>query len=675
LTTVKDHWTLPKTALSRDQDHMYLQFVLAALLALSGLASPAPQAQDSSAPQNRVVGQTVAGASASTVTADRTDASGAPSDGVQLKDLAIVVPPVEPSGQVATPDGPLETQTAAGVVVADQLVTPKRVESEVVKAVGFQTLGVTWPEKAKVGDLGGQVRTRTHGKWSGWVDLEPSDSAPDAGTADAARAVRGGTDPVSIGNADAVQLAFTATAKGGPKGLSLALIGSAEKPAAGGAVGSSAVGSSAGGEATIQTVAYSTAVVQAAVAAPTVITRAQWGAPAQACTPSVATTLVGAVVHHTADPNTYTTVAQAEQQIRNDAVYHISKLGWCDIGYNFVVDKWGNIYEGRAHSLTQAVVGAHAGGFNTGTVGVAMLGTYSAAPSAATQQAVARIIGWRLGSYGVDPRGSMLYHAGDGIVGSGQRYFNKDVVLPRVFGHRDVWYTACPGNGGYAALPYIRAKAYQLRGPNRFSPIGHVDSVTTGPSTVTAAGWAIDPDSPAPIMVQMYIDGSANALTWANQPRPDVAAAYPAYGPNHGFTLTMHTTPGLHTVCLYAINVGPGTSNRLSCHTVTTANSPFGHVDSVTTGPSTVTASGWAIDPDSPAPIMVQMYIDGSANALTWANRPRPDVGAAYPTYGPNHGFTLTMNATPGLHKVCLFAINTGPGISKQISCHGVNLP
>jgi SpoIID/LytB domain protein len=208
------------------------------------------------------------------------------------------------------------------------------------------------------------------------------------------------------------------------------------------------------------------------------------------------------------------------------------------------------------------------------------------------------------------------------------------------------------------------------------SPFGHVDSVTTAPSTVTAAGWAIDPNTSGPIMVQMYIDGSANALTWANQPRPDVGAAYPAYGPNHGFTLAMHTTPGLHTVCLFAINTGPGISKQISCHAANVPSSnPIGHVDSVTTGHGAVTAAGWAIDPDTSAPIMVQMYIDGSANALTWANQPRPDVGAAYPGYGSNHGFTLTMQTTQGLHRVCLFAINTGPGISKQISCHAANVP
>jgi uncharacterized protein with LGFP repeats len=451
---------------------MYLQFVLVALLALTGLASPAPQAQGSSAPQERIVGQAVAGVTAGMGIADPTGTPVVPPDGVSLKKVDIVIPPVPASDTSAAPNAPLQAQAAPGVVVADQLVAPKRVESEVVKAAGFQTLGVTWPETAKVGDLGGQVRTRTNGKWSGWVALQPSDSSPDPGSAEAAHAVRAGTDPVSIGNADAVQLAFTATAKGGPRGLSLALVGSAEKPAPVGVVASIALASKAaastsGGEASIQTVAFSSAVVQAAVTAPAVISRAAWGAPAQGCSPGVASSLVGATLHHTADPNTYSTIAQAKQQIKNDAVYHISSLGWCDLGYNFVVDKWGNIYEGRAGSLTQAVIGAHAGGFNSGTVGVAMLGTYDAVPSAATQRSVAQIIGWRLGAYGVNPNTSMTYHTGDG--GVGVKFKNQNVSLPRVFGHRDVWFTACPGNGGYAALPNIRAMASAFGYAQRFT--------------------------------------------------------------------------------------------------------------------------------------------------------------------------------------------------------------
>ena len=437
---------------------MYLQFALVTLLALSGLVSSSPDTPRSSPIQSRSVDQVVADVTPATL--NGTDSPGGASpEGVSIEEIDIVVPPVQPSDQVVAPEDALVTQADPDVVVADQLVAPARVESEVVEAAGFQTVGVTWPGEAEVGDLGGQVRTRTDGEWSEWVDLRPGDGAPDAGTADAENEVRGGTESVWIGDTDAVQLAFAATAEGGPAGLSLALIGSERAPAPDGVIGSSA-----GGEATIRTSASATGLAQAA-AAPRVISRGEWGAPAQICTPDIASKLVGAVVHHTAGSNSYTSVAGAMDQIRNDANFHIGK-GWCDIGYNFIVDKWGNIYEGRAGSLTQAVIGVHAGGFNTGTVGVSMLGTYDTAPSVAAQEAVARIIGWRLGSYGIDPRGSMTYYTGSG---TNSRYLNTNVNLPRVFGHRDTAYTACPGQGGWNTLPSIRAMAWDASYADRFT--------------------------------------------------------------------------------------------------------------------------------------------------------------------------------------------------------------
>ncbi|RYV51358.1 DUF4214 domain-containing protein [Pengzhenrongella frigida] len=413
---------------------MYLQFALVALLALTGLAQSGPSEHDARA-HDRAVVASVASPEAEAPTLEERD---------------IVVPPVDATGGVEAPVEPLATPSDVDPVVADQLVTPERLESAVVEAAGFQTLGMTWPEDSEVGELAGQVRTRADGTWSEWIDLVPADDAPDAGTADAAHALRGGTDSIAIGDADAVQLSFAATAEGGPDGLSLALVGSPLS-----AVTDGVVGTSASSDATVRTAAYSTGLVKA-VPAPRVISRAEWQAPAQVCAPDVASSLVGAVVHHTAGSNNYSSVAEAMQQIRNDAAYHISGRGWCDIGYNFIVDKWGNIYEGRANSLNQAVIGVHAGGFNTGTVGVSMLGTYGAMPSAATQDGVARIIGWRLGSYGVNPQGSMSYSTG---AGENSKFINQTVNLPRVIGHRDVAYTACPGDGGYAALGWIRARA------------------------------------------------------------------------------------------------------------------------------------------------------------------------------------------------------------------------
>jgi hypothetical protein len=333
-------------------------------------------------------------------------------------------------------------------VVADALTDADRVVTAAVATDDVQTIGLTWPEGADAAGLEPRVRTLVDGGWTTWADFEVSDEAPDPGTADAAGELRGGTDSYWIGEAEAVQLSFAATDAGGPADLDLTLIGSEQVDDAG--IGTA----SASADAVVRTALATTsgATVQAA-AAPRVISRAEWGAQGQVCAPDVASSLVGAVVHHTAGSNGYSSVAAAMQQIRNDQAYHISGRGWCDLGYNFVVDKWGNIYEGRANSLTKAVIGVHAGGFNTGTVGVAMLGTYDAAPSAATQQAVGQIIGWRLGAYARDPRGSMSYTTGNG---ENAKYKNTTVTLPRVFGHRDVSYTACPGNGGYAALANIR---------------------------------------------------------------------------------------------------------------------------------------------------------------------------------------------------------------------------
>ena len=386
-------------------------------------------------------------------------------DDVVVTEVEIVLPAVDAGGDVVESAAVLEARTDPSVLVADAVVAAPgvtgddRVVSEVLETAGFQTLGVTWPADAAVADLQAQVRTRAGDQWSTWQALEPADDAPDAGTADAEAGVRGGTDALWVGEADAVQLSFAAGQQEGPDGLELTIVDVPEVAPA------DAEGAVATGAATITTASYTTGPLVAAVA-PRVITRAQWGARAQVCTPDVASRLVGAVLHHTAGTNTYATVEQAMQQIRGDQAYHIDGRGWCDLGYNFVVDKWGNIYEGRANSLTQPVIGVHAGGFNTGTVGVSMLGTYDALPSPAAIQAVAQIVGWRLGAYGLNPESTMSYYTYGGE--NSKVPAGTTLTLPRVFGHRDVAFTACPGNGGYAALPSIRAQAASFSVDERF---------------------------------------------------------------------------------------------------------------------------------------------------------------------------------------------------------------
>lgn len=192
---------------------------------------------------------------------------------------------------------------------------------------------------------------------------------------------------------------------------------------------------------------------------PKVITRAGWGAnEANRCQGvTYDDKLKAATVHHTAGSNNYTE-AQAKGIVRGIYQYHGQTLGWCDVGYNALVDKFGNIYEGRYGGLDKNVQGAHAGGFNRGTFGISMMGDYSSlTPSQAALNSVGNMIGWRLSIAGVDPLGKTT------LVSGGTSYSKYSggtpVTLPNIFAHRDVGSTTCPGDAGYAQMDTIRSIA------------------------------------------------------------------------------------------------------------------------------------------------------------------------------------------------------------------------
>lgn len=201
------------------------------------------------------------------------------------------------------------------------------------------------------------------------------------------------------------------------------------------------------------------------------------------------------------------------------------------------------------------------------------------------------------------------------------------------------------------------------------SPIGHLDAVQARPGAVDVRGWALDPDTTAPIYVWVTLDGVGRHV-YANQPRPDVAAVHPFYGPNHGFAATLAASSGTHTVCATAHNVGQGAHQPLGCRTVQVlaAGTPIGNLEAVTGVVGGVEVSGWAIDPDTTGPVYVWVTVDGVGRHL-YANQSRPDVGAAYPGYGPAHGFRGTVPATPGLHQVCVTVSNVGPGAHRLLGC------
>lgn len=400
----------------------------AAALAASAAAAASPAGSP-------LTGAVVAGPGAA-------PAASADTPEVQLDEVAVPLAEAAPSDEA-----PLEVE-GRDPDAAPPPPDATRVEGPVVETDGVQTVGLTWAEGTGDGALEAQVRYRSEGTWSSWLALDTDAGAPDVGTPDDTADRRDGTSSLWVGAADGVQVAFTvAPGADAPADVEVALL-SSELTAP--AVGSGSAGAQRGA-------AVPAAPVAAAATGPGVVSRAQWGARAPSCTPDTASSLVGAVVHHTAGPD-YSSQAEAMAQLRNDQRYHMDSRGWCDLGYNVVVDKWGTIYEGRVGSLSAPVVGVHAGGFNTGTFGVSVLGTYTDVGfTPATVDAVARIIGWRLAAYGRAPNGVLDYTTGGG---ENSRFgAGTTVRLPVVFAHRDVAYTSCPGNAGYAAMGEIRNRA------------------------------------------------------------------------------------------------------------------------------------------------------------------------------------------------------------------------
>ena len=206
----------------------------------------------------------------------------------------------------------------------------------------------------------------------------------------------------------------------------------------------------------------------ASAGAPPIVPRSAWGADESIVreAPVYAPAIRFASVHHTAGPNDYGP-AQVAAILRGIQIYHVKSNGWNDIGYNFLVDRYGTIYEGRAGGIDRNVVGAHIRGFNTGAVGVAVIGTFSSSPApAAAEAALEKLLAWRLDLAHVDPLSSLTV-----VSGGSERYVaGTPVTLRAVSGHRDTGLTTCPGDLLYARLPAIAAAAQALGLPKLYEP-------------------------------------------------------------------------------------------------------------------------------------------------------------------------------------------------------------
>lgn len=248
---------------------------------------------------------------------------------------------------------------------------------------------------------------------------------------------------------------------------------------------------------------------------PNVVSRAGWGAneSIRCSSPSYDSFTQAVAVHHTAGSNNYTQ-AQAAGMMRGMYEYHAKTLGWCDLGYNAVVDKFGTIYEGRAGGLDKSVQGAHVGGYNHNTFGISMIGNYdTAVPSTALINSVGEMIGWKAAVSGFSPMGSKSYTP---RAFSGNKYpAGRPMTLPNVFAHRDAQANACPGQYGYAQMGNIRSiaeKKYQeIKGGTASTGS---NPIITNP-TVPGNPVVTNPNRPAPQTLPAQLSSAINGDTAA----------------------------------------------------------------------------------------------------------------------------------------------------------------
>lgn len=197
---------------------------------------------------------------------------------------------------------------------------------------------------------------------------------------------------------------------------------------------------------------------------PDIITRVRWGADESLRDKGThyADAVRTVVLHHTDTGNAYD-CSQVPGMIRNLYTGHVKDRGWGDIAYNFLIDKCGTIYEGRAGGIERPVIGAHTVGFNNETMGVAAIGTFPAGTTVPQDMidAIAKLSAWKLGLSGTDPRG----HTRLTSTSDASRYHKgRSAVFKVISGHRDGFFTDCPGRALYDRLPEIRAQAARIQG-------------------------------------------------------------------------------------------------------------------------------------------------------------------------------------------------------------------
>jgi len=355
------------------------------------------------------------------------------------------------------------------VLLGDQLLpplSPRRWRSAHLPTSTHSMVAFTW--QASAGDPHIHIRSRVAGAWLPWRPVHLLHDLPDDDSDEGTGVV--GTELVWIGASDGIQVEVAGAR---PSDLTLVLLYPSRRAS------DVALTPRRGGRA--RTSRTSRSGTDPAVPKPALLTRSDWGADERLRdgTPRYNTTIQQVHVHHTVNSNDYAE-SDVPAMIRGMYAYHTASLGWSDIGYNFLVDRFGRLWVGRAGGAARPVRGAHTLGFNATSTGVSAIGNFElVTPTTAMLNAIVRLASWKLDLYGRTPTAEAEVRS----EGSDKYRANVVVDLPVIDGHRDTNDTACPGQHLYDSLPLIRRRAKE-RIDSFHAGVQPAVSVT-GPGTVT----------------------------------------------------------------------------------------------------------------------------------------------------------------------------------------------
>ncbi|MFH9855484.1 peptidoglycan recognition protein [Streptomyces althioticus] len=406
----------------------------------------------------------------------------------------------------------------------------------------FSLVGVSWSGALKPLEGTAQVRTRglESGEWGAWRSLELNAAPPE----DVEAGMRGASQPLWVGPSDGVEarvLHEDGTTAALPKDLEVNLVDPGVVTEAETRVDAPEPAAFVMDESPSPSPSPEPTAPPSTMPQPPVTSRADWGADeSKSPDPSEYNAEVKAVfVHHTDGANDYD-CAESPAIVRGIYAYHTEVNGWNDVGYNFLVDKCGTVFEGRKGGIDRPVLGAHTYGFNRESAGIAVLGTHvTGAASDAALASVARVTAWKLGQYGADPAGSVQLTAG----ATQTNYFGtaftagEQYTFHRVSGHRDGFLTQCPGDALYAQLPTVRTWA---AGPVDGLRIVSLTDATAKGSTYYTKGTPVvrwSATTPAALIKRydVLVDGRSVAGT-----------------SGAGYAKRITLTPGSHTVSVRA---------------------------------------------------------------------------------------------------------------------------